>query len=456
MPGNPCSPVGLERSPLLSAQLKAMGVVGAGGAGFPTYVKAASQVEYYFANGAECEPLVHKDVELMKAFPGQVVSGMLHMGRMNGASRLKFAIKSKNKRAFAAIEAAAQGTPVEMMPMGDFYPAGDEFEIVYMGSGRLIPPGGLPLQVGCAVNNVETLYNVSQAMEGRAVTDKFVSVTGLVHEPRSFWVPVGTPFRDLIRKAGGTRVSEYALMVSGILMGRLSFDLDDVVTKTVGGLIVLPRDHPLVVRRSKANPEKRRIGKSACDQCSFCTEMCPRYLLGYDIMPHRVMRTLGMSQSGAELWNPWAQFCCSCGLCTLYACPEELYPREACEDAKRDLRAGGVRVEQKRPLQPHPMKEARRVPVSQLRRRLKLDEFESDAPYDPTPVAPEAVWVRMGQHVGKPATPVVQPGDRVEKGDTIGRVAESDLGVDLHASISGVVEEVTATHVCIRERSGRS
>ena len=223
-----------------------------------------------------------------------------------------------------------------------------------------------------------------------------------------------------------------------------------MVTKTIGGLIVLPRDHPVVVRRSKTDQEKRRIGKSACDQCTFCTEMCPRYLLGYDIMPHKVMRTLGMSPSGAELFNPWAQFCCSCGICTLYACPEDLYPREACEDAKRDLRAAGVRVEQQRPLQVHPMKDARRIPVSQLRRRLKLDEYESEAPYDPTQVVPETVWVKLDQHVGKPATAVVNPGDGVEKGDTIGRVAESDLGVDIHASITGVVEEVTATHVRIR------
>lgn len=427
-----------------------MGVVGAGGAGFPTHVKAASQVEYYFANGAECEPLVHKDVELMKAFPGEVVSGMLHMGRMTGASRLMFAIKSKNKRAMAAIEEQAKGTPIEMLRMGDFYPAGDEFEIVYLGSGRLIPPGGLPLQVGCAVNNVETLYNVHQAMQGRAVTDKFVSVTGLVNEPKSFWVPLGTSFRDLLARAGGVRTEEYALMVSGILMGRLSFDLDDVVTKTVGGLIVLPRDHQLIRRRGTPNPSKRRIGKSACDQCSYCTEMCPRYLLGYDVMPHKVMRTLGMSRTGAELYNPWAQFCCSCGICTLYACPEDLYPREACEDAKRDLREAGVKVSQQRPLQVHPMKDARRVPVSQLRKRLKLDAYESEAPYEPGQVVPERVRVRLSQHVGRPADAGVRPGDRVEKGDAIGRVPADALGVDIHASVTGVVEEVTAAEVVIR------
>jgi Na+-translocating ferredoxin:NAD+ oxidoreductase RnfC subunit len=444
----------MERSLSLTQQLKAMGVVGAGGAGFPTYVKATSKVEYYIANGAECEPLVRKDVELMKNFPAEVVSGLLQMARFTGASRVQVGVKKKNARAVAAMEQAIQGTPAEMLLLGDFYPAGDEYELVYLGSGRLIPPGGIPLAVGCAVNNVETLYNVHQALDGRAVTDKFVSVTGLVNEPKSFWVPIGTTFGDLLARAGGVRTQDYALMVSGILMGRFSLDLDDVVTKTVGGLIVLPRDHQLIQRYERPNAKKRLIGKSSCDQCSYCTEMCPRYLLGYDIMPHRVMRTLGLSPAGAELNNPWAQFCCSCGLCTLYACPEDLYPREACDDAKFDLRKGGVKVEQRRELRVHPMKESRRVPMTLLKQRLKLEEFESDAPYDASPFTPSTALVKLAQHVGRPARPVVQEGASVEKGDVIGVVDEADLGVNIHASISGTVERVTEQDIQIRSSAG--
>jgi Na+-translocating ferredoxin:NAD+ oxidoreductase RnfC subunit len=121
------------------------------------------------------------------------------------------------------------------------------------------------------------------------------------------------------------------MFVSGIMMGRLSFDFDEPVIKTTGGLIVLPRDHYLITRRDRTNDSMRRIGKSACDQCSFCTEFCPRYLLGYDVQPHKVMRSLGFTASGKELWNQSAELCCACGLCTLYACPEDLYPKEACD-----------------------------------------------------------------------------------------------------------------------------
>jgi len=422
----------------VTVALKTLGVVGAGGAGFPTYVKAASQVEVYLANGAECEPLVHKDVELMEHYPAEVVGGMQTMMALTGARRGVFAIKKKNQVAIAALRPHLEAAGIELLEMGDFYPAGDEYEIVHLATGRLIPPGGLPLQVGCAVNNVETLYNVHRASQGLPVTDKFLSVTGLVGKPSSFWVPLGTSFGDVLEHAGGLKTSDFALLVSGVLMGKLSFDLDEVVTKTVGGLIVLPRSHSLVNRKTTSNEAQRRIGKSACDQCSYCTELCPRYLLGYDVQPHKVMRSLGFNKTGAELLNPYADLCCACGLCTLYACPEDLYPREACLDAKKDLRAAGLTHQQPAPPRVHPMKDGRRVPVSQLRKRLKLDEYESAAPLISN-LEPSRVRLLLSQHVGKLAQPLVLAGQRVSKGEVVGRVSEADLGVNLHASIEGTV-----------------
>ena len=323
-------------------QLQEMGVVGAGGGGFPTHVKAASRAEFLLANGAECEPLLHKDFELMCRHAGDICAGMATMAKMVGAPQAKFGIKEKNKAAIDAVapEAAARG--IELVSLGDFYPSGDEYELVYLATGRLIPAGGIPLNVGCVVNNVETLFNVHQAEKGQPVTRKFVSVTGAVKKPQSFWAPVGTTFRELIAHAGGVITQEFGLFVSGIMMGRLSFDLDDVVTKTLTGLIILPKDHYLITRKATPLEAMNRIGKSACDQCSYCTEFCPRYLLGYDVQPHKVMRTLGFTLSGKENWSQWGELCCACGLCTLYACPEDLFPKEACDQAKQTLRAAGL------------------------------------------------------------------------------------------------------------------
>ena len=435
---------------MLSEKLKELGVVGAGGAGFPTSVKANSKVEYVLGNGAECEPLIHKDVELMAHFPAQVVSGLHLMMKATGAQKGKLGIKEKNAAAIAAIQGQIKGKGIELALLGDFYPSGDEYELVYSATGRLIPPGGIPLSVGAVVNNVETLYNVHAANKGLPVTEKFLSVVGAVRQPQALWAPVGTSFRELIEAAGGATVAEFSVFVSGILMGSLSANLDDVVTKTTGGLIVLPRDHYLLTRMERPQREMNRIGKSACDQCSYCTEFCPRYLLGYEVMPHKVMRSLGFTLTGADNWNQWGQLCCSCGLCTLYACPEDLFPREACDQAKVDLKAAGIKFAQTRPPLVHPMKEARRVPLTMLRRKLKVEEYEGPAAFRNTAIEPARVRIKLLQHAGKAARPVVARGEKVEKGAVVGRVDAADLGANIHASIAGTVDAVTEAFIEVK------
>jgi Na+-translocating ferredoxin:NAD+ oxidoreductase RnfC subunit len=422
-------------------------VVGAGGAGFPTYVKAQTEVEYLLINGAECEPLLHKDYELMKNCASGIVEGAKLMRSAIRAQHTRFGIKTKNAAAVEAIGALLKGTDMDTVLLGDFYPSGDEFELVYSGTGRLIPPGGIPLAVGCVVNNVETSYNVARAADGHAVTHKFLSVTGAVRNPKSLWAPVGLSFRELLDCAGGATVDDFGFFVSGIMMGQLSFDLDDVVTKTTCGLIVLPRDHYLITRKERPNESMRRIGKSACDQCSFCTEFCPRYLLGYDVQPHKVMRSLGFTASGAALWNQSAELCCACGLCTLYACPEDLYPKEACDQSKKDLREAGTKYVQQHEPRVHPMKDSRRVPLAMLRRRLKVEEYEAETPYEEMEVRPKSVRILLKQHAGQPAVASVKAGDKVKQGQKIADVKAGELGAAIHASMDGQVRAVTATAI---------
>jgi len=432
---------------MLGEKLRECGVVGAGGAGFPTYVKAQSQVEFMIANGAECEPLIHKDAELMKHFPAEILAGMASMMEATGAKTGKFGVKTKNAESIEALRHSLTSDRIEFVMLGDFYPSGDEYELVYSATGRLIPPAGIPLQVGCVVNNVETLYNVHLAEQGQPVTQKFLSVCGAVKQAKSFWVPVGTPFRDLIELAGGATTPDYGVFVSGIMMGALTFDLDDVVTKTTGGLVLLPRDHYLMTRRTRSESQMHQIGKSACDQCSYCTEFCPRYLLGYEVMPHKVMRSLGFTQTGADIWNQWAELCCACGLCTLYACPEDLYPKEACDQGKRDRRAAGLKFIQQKPVQVHPMKEYRRVPLAQLRRRLQIEEYEREAPFEAIDYRPSVVRIKMKQHAGETAVPTVREGQKINRGQAVGSVESGKLGAPVHASIDGKVRSVTPERV---------
>lgn len=434
----------------LADQVKNAGVVGAGGAGFPTHVKLQSQVEYLLVNGAECEPLMHKDRELMKNFAAEIIKGVELAAAAVGATQVVIGIKAKNRSAIASMQQQIKGKNIRIQEFGDYYPAGDEYELVHTITGRLIPPQGLPLDVGCVVNNVETFYNIYQASQGIPVTETFVTITGAVKKPLSTHVPIGMSVNDGLQLAEGTNISEFAVMESGLMMGKLVGDLHQPLTKTTGGLIVLPREHNLIQRYEKPPEIMDRIGHSACDQCSYCTELCPRYLLGYDVQPHLVMRSLGFSAAGSELWNSFAQLCCQCGICTLYSCPEGLYPREACIRSIKELKAVGKGKWKGSPeVKVHPMKDDRRVPIKQLMNRLGITKYEAEAEYVAMDVAPTQVRIPLKQHVGEAATPVVASGQLVEKAQEIAKIGDGKLGANIHASIAGQVREINQEMIII-------
>jgi len=426
----------------LVEKIRNAGVVGAGGAGFPAHIKAASRVDIVIANGAECEPLIHKDYELMVHHADRVVHGLGLLMESTGAQQGIIGVKKKNEKAVETFEVATKGTPIKLYLLGDFYPSGDEYILVYEATKRLIPPQGIPLNVGVVVNNVETLYNISLAAEGMPVVEKFITAAGAVNRPTSFVAPIGMSYRDAIDAAGGANVSDFAVFVGGIMMGKLETNLDLPITKTTAGLVVLPVDHTLVQRKSQPEKSMHRIGKSACDQCSYCTELCPRYMLGYDVQPHKVMRSLGFTQTGEAIWNQYASLCCSCGLCTLYACPESLFPKEACDKGKRDMKEQGVKWSGKMEVEPHPMYEGRRTPLKQLIKKLGVAEYDHPSEFDAKEFRPLKVEIPLAQHVGEPAGPIVRIGEKVKKGQCIGEIADGKLGARVHASIDGVVKTV--------------
>ena len=427
----------------LVESIEEAGVVGAGGAGFPTHVKLAARAEWFLANGAECEPLLHKDRELMVHFAADILAGLALAAEAVGAAHSAIGVKSKNRAAVAALDRAAGGNGPSISEFGDFYPSGDEYEVVQSITGRLVPPGGIPLDVGVVVNNVETLYHVYRAAQGEPVVDTFLTVAGLVRRPQTLRLPVGMRMAEVLELTGGPTLGDFAVIDSGVMMGRLVHDLDRAITKTTAGLIVLPRSHNLVQRLGISSAAQARIGKSACDQCSYCTELCPRYLLGYDIQPHAVMRSLGFSSSGSEVWNRYALLCCGCGICTLYACPENLFPREACLRGIADLRAAGRgRWEGATEVRVHPMKEYRRVPMSLLMRKLGIEDYDTDACFEATEARPSTVRIPLRQHAGVAARPVVCLGDTVRRGQPLGEVPDGELGARVHSSIAGRVTRI--------------
>jgi Na+-translocating ferredoxin:NAD+ oxidoreductase RnfC subunit len=423
--------------------VQACGVVGAGGAGFPSHVKFKASADTVILNAAECEPLLHKDKEMMRAFPDEIIGGMERLREMVGAKEAVIGVKGKYHDVIDIYSSRIPST-MRIVPLADSYPTGDEFILVYDVTGRIIPPGKIPLAVNVVVTNVETVYNAARNLP---VTEKFLSVAGAVNNPVTVRVPVGVTYAEAIEMAGGASVSDPAALVGGVMMGKLALDLDQPITKTTGGLIVLPKDHQLIRRYSQTWKQISVIGASACDQCSFCTEFCPRYLLGHPIEPHKAMRSLEFSMIG-EANVIGTQFCCECNICTMIACPEDLDPKNVCTQNKRRLASEGKKWEtEANPVRAELHLDNRRVPISRLIRKLGLIDYENKGPLLPETITPRRVTLPLQQHIGAPCEPVVGVGDTVKVGDLVGQPPEGKLGAVIHASLAGRVAQVNGNIV---------
>jgi len=432
-------------------QISSAGCVGMGGAGFPTHVKLNAEVDTLIVNGAECEPLLRKDNVVMQYFAEGVARGAMAAAELVGASRVIVGIKAKNTASVAAMEGTSRGPggdgSYSIGLLDDFYPAGDEVTLVYLLTGRVVPPAGLPLHVGAVVINNETALNVDEALQGAPVTHSFLTVSGEVRRPMTLRAPIGLSFRELVEAAEGTWLKDWVVLDGGPMMGRICEDPDEPVVKTTSGVIVLPRDHPYVQQELRSRRAKHRIGKSVCDQCCLCTQMCPRYLLGHPLEPHQVMRQQFVTDYPSH--SRWGQVCCECGICSLYACPEGLFPREACQDSKRSLAEAGEAYAGPRDVTPHPMETYRRIPTTKVLWRLGLARFEHDAPLRDFEDGGQRLRIRLSQHFGAPALPEVETGGEVGAGDLLAAPAEGTLGARIHAPRAGRVEELTKTEILL-------
>jgi len=416
------------------------GVVGAGGAGFPTHVKLAAKADTVLINAAECEPLLHKDKEVLRACADGVLEGLAIAIELVGARQGVIGVKGKYHDVIESLRPKLAPN-VGIVPLRDAYPAGDEFMLVYDCLGRVVPPGGIPLAVGAVVMNVETALNVSAA-DRRPVTEKFLTVAGAVTHPVTLRVPVGVTLAQCVAAAGGATVPDANYIVGGVMMGWLEDNQQALVDKTTGGIIVLGADQVVVRRRRQDWRQIARIGRSACDQCTYCTALCPRWLLGHPIEPHRAMRSLGFNLVG-EANAVGTSFCCECNLCSLYSCPEDLDPKNVCTFGKPVARQAGLAWQgDPASVAPHPLGSARRVPMRRLMTRLGLNGFANVGPLADREFHPRRVVLPLKQHAGAAAVPRVAAGTRVTPGQVIAAPAPGALGATLHASIGGVVREV--------------
>lgn len=436
---------------LIAAVVQA-GIVGAGGAGFPTHVKLNAKADTVIINGAECEPLLRVDQQLMALQAEKLLQALDWMVEQVGAQRGVVALKSHYHNAVNALNAALPAHPrLAVHEMGAFYPAGDEQVIVCEVTGRIVPEGGIPIQVGVVVSNVETALQLYDAVTAQIpVTKKYVTLTGAVRNPKTVLVPLGITVREALELAGGPVVENYSIINGGPMMGRL-VSPDSFITKTTKGLIVLPEGHSLLNSLNKPLEAIMRDAAIACMQCSLCTEVCPRANLGHRLAPHKLMRMAAYGSLCDEKDTPMNAFlCCGCRLCE-YACVMNLQPWKLNGNLKGILGKNGIRNTLKnKPDGPAPFRELKRYPVHKLINQLDLAQYDVAAPLDETPYVAKKVTMLLRQHVGAPAQPVVEQGAHVEAGQLIAAIPEGALGANIHSSISGTVCEVTANHIVIQ------
>ncbi len=429
-------------------KVKNAGVIGAGGAGFPTHIKIAAEVEIVIANGAECEPLLSTDRYLMENNAREIIEGLQLAARATKADKVYLALKRKYKQAVSALEKALEetGYDIEIYLMDNYYPAGDEVDMVQNVTGRIVPEGGIPLDVDCVVTNVNTLLNLYRAVENNTpVTRRWLTVCGELSEPYIAAVPVGISAGELVA-AGKPTTDDYLLVSGGPMTGNI-VDGEHRITKACGGIIVLPPDNRTAVKKSRDTSTVYRRGQSMCDQCFECSIVCPRNLLGHALKPHEIMRSLFISPEQSQVDLTMAYLCCECGLCDMFACPMDLSPRDMLVQLREELQEAGIEnPHHEKNTELHPEREYRRINADRLTIRLGLDKYDlHDFPVKE--ITTDKVRIPLSQHVGAPSQPVVEKGEAVKEGDLIADIPPETLGAKIHASIDGRVTDITENHI---------
>lgn len=423
------------------------GVVGEGGAGFPAHLKYDTAVDMVIANGCECEPLLHTDKYIMRRHATEIVNSLQAVVSAVKARRGIVAVKRKYEDVADNFKNSVRGSGLEIALLDDFYPVGDEQVLIGEITGRTVPPLGLPKEVGVIVSNVGTLYSVSRALKGKPVTHKVVTVTGEVEQPSLLRVPVGTGVEECVRHCGGPVTADPVYMIGGPMMGTMLDAAAEiasaVVTKTTGGIVVLPRGHYLHEAATLTVDIMQKRAAVACIQCRYCTDQCPRFLIGHPFETHKVMRAFS-GGINAAIGALQAFMCCECGVCELFSCPMHLSPRRINKLLKLRLIENKVSYSGTLDVNDFQseLRNFRKIPVSRLALKTGIAGYMNIEPKDAEGVVPDRVRIPLQQHIGKEAIPQVETGQEVFPGDLIGEIPDGAPGARVHASIKGIVTEI--------------
>lgn len=423
------------------------GIVGSGGAGFPTHVKVAQKANTLIVNGAECEPLIEVDKNLFKNYSDRFIKILNYLLEIDFVKNVIICVKEEYSDVSYAIESRIDSNKITICKLPSVYPIGDEVVLINQATGITLKKGELPIAHGLIVMNAETLLNIyNKVFNNKNVTNSFVTVTGEVDNAGTFNFPIGYSL-DEILKICRPKIDNYKVVVGGPMTGRLS-RVDETVKKTTKAYIVLPENHRLVRNMEDTNMIHMKRIMASCSQCRACTDLCPRNLLGHKVEPHKIMNAManGLSENKASLKT--ALGCVSCGICELYACHHELAPRKMMVAVKSAFLKEGIKPDPNDCTKPLDEAIYSRIPSKRLLIHLNLTKYNHHLPFNPTLQKTNRVLISLSDHIGAPCVSKVKVGDKVLVGDLIG-TNENVLHANIHASISGTVKEVNSKAILI-------
>jgi electron transport complex protein RnfC len=316
----------------IPAASRAAGLVGLGGAAFPSAVKLSPPKQFtidtVILNGCECEPFLTCDHRLMLERADAVVVGAQLMASAVGAHRTVIGVEDNKPEAVAALSEAAKGSGVEVLAVRTRYPQGAEKQLIFAVTGRAVPRGQLPAATGCLVHNVGTAVALADAVEkGAPLMERVVTVTGAVERPGNYLVLLGTPISTLIEAAGGLTADAARVIAGGPMTGQPLGSLDVPVTKGTSGVVALTAKEaaPLV------------DGDQPCIRCGRCVEACPMTLHPFAIASYADRREWDFVERYCAL------DCIECGCCS-YVCPTRRPLVQLIKLGKAALTAKGVKL----------------------------------------------------------------------------------------------------------------
>ena len=309
----------------LAGIIKEAGIVGMGGATFPTHVKITSglgKVDTVIVNASECEPYITSDHRILLEEPEAVLGGVKLLARIFGVDRVHIAIEQNKSNAAGMlklkIEEEKAPAVVDVLPTR--YPQGAEKQLCQSITGRQVPPGALPASIGCAVFNVVTTAAIYNAVyHGKPVTHRVVTVSGSgVNEPKNLLCPIGTPIGDLLDACGGVKQQTFKILMGGPMMGHAQFDMTAPIGKGTNAILAF------------ADKEERTVEHPACIRCGKCISVCPMRLQPVFLYQYEAAGML------PELEAAHVMDCIECGACT-YICPGRLHLVQAFRAGKQKL-----------------------------------------------------------------------------------------------------------------------